>query len=650
MREGRSRDDRGIALISVMICIMLCFLLSATIMRVSYLSYLQKSIGKETTKTFYENETYVDDLKLGIQTMVVQAANSVSTSDANPEQVFVNSITGAFGTDQDDIEGKLASFLNADSGIKSIRVLGDGSDYIKVENGGKEIVIKNVELDYEDPVTHYISKIQTDIRIRAPYYDTTITEETTETGGYTMIAGGGSFAFGGDLYNASTGTLRQSGNVYIGYVEGSYSSSTKTAKALELSRRMTMIYEGSAVINGDVYIADNARLALLGDSVEVRGDIYLSSNSKLFLREGTTLKCRHIYLNCGEKSENRSVNGNGSNHNITFNVVDKSTKSNSSTLGSGGSYSKSASVSQVSNHLPYGSNQGGTQQSSPDPAFNSKGPLFVVKNFTPGSSNCNVYEIACSSGAVTSSEVTVTFDNSLEPEKKVYSAALGKDVDAEYARIVDTEYFGKNFDADLYGRNYPSWKVTSKGTQYNSTYTAPDGTTKTEKKYPATGIAGGPGGRWRTIGGQQIQVVIGHPESVDNSHPAFILVDKALYLGDMNNSQKIYGIFLAPEIIITGAKEGTSGLCALKDMPGLSESDYKSFLDNLGLECTSDKTAPSTSSDYRYHMVDNFFHGGIKVLYEGATGHSVTPVINTVYNIVRNASLDAVTFENWQKK
>ena len=78
------KDNRGIALISVMICATLCLLLSATILRVSILSYRQKAIGKQSASTFYENEVYVDDIKMGLQAKVAEAfAESSTTSRTN---------------------------------------------------------------------------------------------------------------------------------------------------------------------------------------------------------------------------------------------------------------------------------------------------------------------------------------------------------------------------------------------------------------------------------------------------------------------------------------------------------------------------------------------------------------------------------------
>ena len=67
MRRRFQKDNQGVALISVMICVMLCFLLSATIMRMSMLSYLQKGISKQSSSTFYENESFMDDIKMGLQ-------------------------------------------------------------------------------------------------------------------------------------------------------------------------------------------------------------------------------------------------------------------------------------------------------------------------------------------------------------------------------------------------------------------------------------------------------------------------------------------------------------------------------------------------------------------------------------------------------
>ena len=125
MRRRMKEDNRGIALISVMICVMLSFLLSATIMRVSLLSYLQKGIAKQATTTFYENETFVDDIKLGVQQKVAMAfANSSSTSQtsflANFKSALLASGTGT--TEKAQLESALASFISNTGGQPSVPV------------------------------------------------------------------------------------------------------------------------------------------------------------------------------------------------------------------------------------------------------------------------------------------------------------------------------------------------------------------------------------------------------------------------------------------------------------------------------------------------------------------------------------------------
>ena len=121
MRRRMKEDNRGIALISVMICVMLSFLLSATIMRISLLSYLQKGIAKQATTTFYENETFVDDIKLGVQQKVAMAfANSSSNSQASFLANFKTALlaAGTGGTEKAKLESALASFIQNSEALK----------------------------------------------------------------------------------------------------------------------------------------------------------------------------------------------------------------------------------------------------------------------------------------------------------------------------------------------------------------------------------------------------------------------------------------------------------------------------------------------------------------------------------------------------
>ena len=320
MRRRMKEDNRGIALISVMICVMLSFLLSATIMRISLLSYLQKGIAKQATTTFYENETFVDDIKLGVQQKVAMAfANSSSTSQASFLTNFKTALlaAGTGGTEKAKLESALASFIQNTEALKvvSVTVEGEGGVLFKPEGEG-EYVIKNVKIEYVDNTKDgYVSNIKTDIRIKSPFY-ITVTEEST--GGYSMMAANGAvIANGGGTNRNQWGNLKQGGNLYFGYEKGTVTAEevsgkwvVKSASAATLESYMSYWMTGDTVIfNGDLYVKKHSTLIFTGKKLVVRGTIYLNDHSHLVLGTASKVECRDIVLDNHYNLSNMSLAG-----------------------------------------------------------------------------------------------------------------------------------------------------------------------------------------------------------------------------------------------------------------------------------------------------------------------------------------------------
>ncbi|MBP5331964.1 MAG: hypothetical protein J6Y89_08950, partial [Lachnospiraceae bacterium] len=301
MRRELERDNRGIALVSVMVGVMLCLLLSATIMRVSYLSFLQKSIGEKTTTTFYENEMFVDDLKLGIQQVVAKAAIGVSSTSSNATQDFIVALkTGLGAASVTTLNARLQSFLKEDDTIYDVKVTVEGEviggvkKYVVEENN--DVIIKNVLITYKTKPSGYLSKVNTDIRIRSPYYTTTT---TSTSGGYSMFAGSG-FSVTGSGAKA-TAQLDIIGDIYIGYDPATeVMSGNKVVNALAMDcGTQTSVYwseDSSITINGDIRIDNRSNLVILSKNVDVRGTIYVSNNSNLIIAKDAVVKCKDIVV------------------------------------------------------------------------------------------------------------------------------------------------------------------------------------------------------------------------------------------------------------------------------------------------------------------------------------------------------------------
>lgn len=671
MRRELERDNRGIALISVMVGVMLCLLLSATIMRVSYLSFLQKSIGEKTTTTFYENEMFVDDLKLGIQQVVAQAAVGVSSTSSNATQDFITSLKTNLGAGSVTmLNAKLQSFLKKDDAIYDVTVSVEGAiiggvrKYVVEDNN--EVVIKNVLITYKTKPSGYLSKVSTDIRIRAPYYTTTTT--TTQTSRYSMIAGGGTSALSADSQDT---LLQVAGSYYSGYnctnpsTNAGYTvtNGVATATAIEIGGNTILFFTesdkekaerianntetNSLVLNGDMIIKDNAKLVLMGGTVVVRGTIYIQGNGKLIVNKETTLVCRDIEF----------------------------TKNSATYRAATGTYTGSSSTL---NHLPYPKKPKykKSQADSVDTSYNGKGAFFICEtarnSISIGQGNddllATVREASFKNGLVTSgtNSTNIKLTNSglyngdasvpsTNPESNILKSD-GKYYDPEYCALVDVEWFLKGMKesnhiaptanaitaSDSYKERSSSSETDAKLRNGNKFYFEPGRGTSSDTNRK------GEDQNAQNINGKNVKICVGNHDSMlstsNYTDSIFYLTTHAISFNDMNWDRDARLVMLSSQSVSLKPKDG--GLVRVVPMSEWfsTEDAYKAFIDQIGLRLTR-----KDASQYnQYNIVNNYFVGGIKTLYtknsSGGGGGSTSTV-----NVVRNGSLDAVTLENWSK-
>ncbi len=674
MRSQFRKDNRGIALISVMICATLCLLLSATILRVSLLSYRQKAISKQAASTFYENEAIVDDIKMGLQAKVATAfAVSSTTSRANFVTNFKASLLsdgGAVGSDKDKIEKALKSYLTGydpDSTIKDISVTVEGySDggTIKYfdESVAGEIVIKNVRIRYTDLERGgYVSEVKTDIRIRSPY----VSESTSSSGGYSMFAGSG-FSVTGDGAKA-TAQLDIIGDIYIGYDPSTeVLSGGKVVNALAMDcGRATSVYwteESSITINGDIRIDNRSNLVILSKNVDVRGTIYVSKNSNLIIAKGAKVKCKDIVVETTITEElspgsyytwHDNWNGGdlmteptiqqweGSRYTKILHgtaTIVYSGKSLSSNYNSGNA--------DVINHLPVGWD---TQDINDPHLYNNQGNksgLFVWD----GTKATRVNKVT---NKTVSSLPGLTLDSSnyAHPRVKKTIDSVDYYFDEEYVGLIDVDYFvryvkkcpeafepKKQMTTDQFSVNGAKYKANN-GVTLGSI--SQGGATR-HQDYNC-----GPG---KTV---DVEVMVGKVQTmnrsdsngqVKNCHFAIGMEDVPLCANDNNGGAQSVGIYITPGKMTCAARELCSSIRSLTDM-ATNKSYAQTFFDNLGRQLMG-----QSSLGIDAQTINNFFVGGIKVFYEdsqggsGGSGQSVTATDKEM-----NATLDIITFENWEK-
>ncbi len=598
------KDNNGVALVSVLVCVMLCFLLSATIMRVSYLSYLQKGIGKQTATTFYDNEEYADDLVMGVQSIAALAMSSSSSTD---QSQFLDAFCSIMGTSSTDVEKQLKKFIK-DYNTSGVTISVDNAtECVTRETAGTEAVIHGVNISYTDPKTGYQSVIKTDIRVRAPFY---ASEKSVPLGSYSMFAGGGAnVASGYPSANPNQyGNLRQKGNVYIGYME--YNDTTKVAKSCEVKDYMTFILDGDNItINGDVYINNHSNFVLTGKDIEIRGKIYLDSkNSHLVVSDSTNLICQDIVVN------GQSVNG------------------------------KSLSKTSLSSYesLPQDYMSGNQRKAGYENVASS---LVIYNSSTKKAKDAQIVQ-GVVTDTVSNKKAGIIFDASCLPHKNV--KVNGKEYDERFLQLIDIEYFG------WFGESKVKDYKVPRGEYFKNQGYSVSGDKFIPSEKPASGDQN-PIRSGIKIDGKtyNAEVNFGTLNEIVNAQGAGMIYFIIAYGKDlqvrMNSSDPYNGLFMSTnKVIYSQTGNETVGSSLLETDKSTNMQSLKDYIDRIGrFSMVEPGYNDFTISQLKYTITNNFFVGGIKSLYDDGNSSGGSGIMA---DEERNKALSMIQFENWEKR
>ncbi|MBO4788299.1 MAG: hypothetical protein J5531_05295 [Lachnospiraceae bacterium] len=669
MRRELERDNRGIALISVMVGVMLCLLLSATIMRVSYLSFLQKSIGEKTTTTFYENEMFVDDLKLGIQKVVAQAAVGVSTTSSDATQDFILAMKTGLGTGSvTTLNARLQSFLKEDDTIYDVKVSVEGEviggikKYVVEENG--DLIIKNVLITYKTKPSGYLSKVNTDIRIRSPFYNV---EAISSSGGYSMFAGGG-FTINPNS-TVKPNILHMSGDIYIGYDKSdSRKNEVNTKKgtqnytlltnamATEWKKYVCIEWEaGSNVtINGDVYISGYSKLLIMSGNVDVRGKIYVSNTSQVIISTSAKLTCQDIILGCSENYTGGDSIADGYDS-TSVGAKDYTTlpKACESPTKADWWYDTGANRIYDGLYIWNGSKAERIYKVTTEreevkakvTKYDSSGAVVYAGDGSRAKEEVDYKVQRVKSLKVTSSSRNNTTLDCLVvdvmnfPDRMITKKIDGVnyDFDVEFVKLVDVEYYIRGT------KNSPYIDNATRVTNYPKT---PNTETKWGAPYTTSTDIQGSGRKlnFKKKDGSTIEVktMVGAIETGNNgSHFLMPSYGTNIVFNDQNNNMNSFGVYISPNKIEGTAKEMNSYISSLLSLVEDNYDNAKKFFDALG-----QRTLPGSAAE-QYRVINNMFNGGIKVFYESNSGGGGGGTVST--DVTRNSTVEAVTLENWSK-
>jgi hypothetical protein len=695
-----TRNNQGVALITVIIGVMFCLLLTSTMLRVSLLGLQSRSINNQVSDTFYDSENVVDTIRLNLQNTAARAW-ATTNNDATSSKAFVAEtyrlITGKTYPETGSLSLSSSEKATAIANLTANAIQGGTvTDIGNIErftgDTGKleGIKIKDVEVKYENPKTKMVSYVKTDITIRAPLY---ASKKKYPLASYSMFAGSGASLWNTNSHQGQYGNpnqfgfLEQEGNVYIGY-------EASGTTAITINGRETFILSGgNVVINGDIVVKDYSNLQLTADDVEVRGKITLQNdNCHLVIGTATNLKCQDIVI--GGKSiangDYTFTSGGNIYYGTPYRCYTTWTKPDGSAKVGG---------------LNDGTKHNGTIST---PAYKTSGSVTYYPNYVDNASSivyidsnnlttayaydAYVYgksQIKTQSGAMLT--VTTDPDDSelkrrprrdtqrvvTETDNGGYKSKHGQTYDDYFLEIIDLEYFeGFMYDEFSTTQNHPV-QNRIKSSVYNpdAEKNEPDSADAFEgtqiKKQGKTDDEGNSisgteefesvtysgidysytayDGTTKKYKNPRVAVVFtgnnnsGNGNLVHSSDRPFVVSNYTVeFHVDQNDADYCGIIFTSKKVEL----KKDNGYCAGKSLLNLDTdsnlANLKVLMDTIGAHMSSTNNV----TNKKYVIFNNLFNGGIKRFYERpSSGNS-----NYQIDITHNKNMDLVDLENFEKK
>lgn len=268
------RDDRGSAIVIVIIAMALIGILATTIMWASYLNYRIKINDLKVKNTFYSAETIVEQIVAGVKKDIVsdsinEAYQEVVSNwdalgtDANRESYFVTAYIESVenllkvspsGAPNRYDKSILHDYVDADfwtegnaEGYIVNKTWNDAVPEFKAANavnGYESMVLKNICIEFYDG-SGYLSIINTDIAIDVPKLRFTQAGTIDRLYPYVLIGGTG-------IESANTTTVTINGSIYGG-------ADDKEEGGIQIGENSSVtIEDASYVISGsDIVVGNN---------------------------------------------------------------------------------------------------------------------------------------------------------------------------------------------------------------------------------------------------------------------------------------------------------------------------------------------------------------------------------------------------------
>ncbi len=288
-RKSVLRNNRGAALVSIMIAVAFVTILATAMLYMSYNNYRMKIVNYESKANFYETEQSVTQMSTTLRNDVMMSSSPLLTLktkagvDMNSRYSTVELAKLAFPSSTVTPSGNSAVVTDLNGDVYTISTtVASGPNYFEVPQASNrtKITLQGVKVRQLEAQTQNSNTITTDLVMY-------IQEQSTPDD----MGGIGEFSLMMDSSISSNATAGTKINVFgNGFFLGTDFTGSQSlpgtklnsTEAIRLEEQCTYNILGDyTLVYGDIVLTDGAALNIIGGSLTVYGNIYLEDESTL---------------------------------------------------------------------------------------------------------------------------------------------------------------------------------------------------------------------------------------------------------------------------------------------------------------------------------------------------------------------------------
>lgn len=301
------KDNRGAALVSIMIAVAFISILASAILYMSYSNYQMKLVNYQSKVNFYGTEKDMTEVSTVIRNHIATESDPLQELKDTVGYVEVGGVTRynpryladlvypatTYGYSLTDTIGVTINTTDVLVGFDTN--VPAGQPNFVIDPDGETITLKGVVIEHYTKESETMHKITTDMVFR--YKETTVNDDPGGVGEFSVLMDSNMSIDG------STDAVRVAmyGNVFIGPGEYYYTNPADSRTVVP-AQKDALVLKGDSVFTqkgdymivfGNLVLQDNAVLNVLSGRLTVFGDIKISGNAallcegELYMPDGT---------------------------------------------------------------------------------------------------------------------------------------------------------------------------------------------------------------------------------------------------------------------------------------------------------------------------------------------------------------------------